>query len=85
MLGDLEAIARIREGLIEGAVLLNRSGFRSSLVSRPASNVNAFSSGELVCTPLHLAAADNNLELVKLLVEKGLQEAIALLKQLEQS
>ncbi|MBW4532839.1 MAG: ankyrin repeat domain-containing protein [Pleurocapsa minor HA4230-MV1] len=77
-----------------------------ALLDRGA-NVNAFSSGELVCTPLHAAAADNNVELIKLLVERGAdlglkdsiyhktslnwaegfeaKEAIALLKQLEQS
>ena len=88
------------------AVWENRLQIAIALLDRGA-NVNAFSSGELVCTPLHLAAADNNVEIVKLLVErgadlrlkdsiydctaldwaeeKGLQEAIALLKQLEQS
>jgi uncharacterized protein len=70
-------------------------------------NVNALSSGELVCTPLHAAATDNNVKLIQLLIDRGAdlklkdsiyhktsldwaeefdaKEAIALLKQLEQS
>jgi RNA polymerase sigma factor (sigma-70 family) len=52
------------------AVWENRWQIALALLDRGA-NVNAFSSGELVCTPLHLAAADNNVELVKLLVERG--------------
>ncbi|MEO0014957.1 MAG: hypothetical protein RLZZ535_3346 [Cyanobacteriota bacterium] len=88
------------------AVWENRLQIAIALLDRGA-EVNALCSGELVCTPLHAAAADNNVELIKLLVERGAdlrlkdsiyhktsldwaerfdaKEAIALLKQLEQS
>ncbi|MGL5074981.1 MAG: ankyrin repeat domain-containing protein, partial [Waterburya sp.] len=52
------------------AVWEDRTKIAIALLDRGA-NVNAFSSGELVCTPLHIAAVDNNVELIKLLVERG--------------